>query len=152
MSVVMPDSFIFCEELRRELQFLLDNPKCIPSPLCFYGLPGVGKTMFSKFLAKTVSNHTMYRDMNEYKEPRPSSRCYTRLRMRVLPILSNSKEMMTESGSGQSLWMNGTTRLRVNKMPIRFRLKLTQRTTALYSFSASIHPPKRDLKMYYPLQ
>lgn len=62
----MMDQFIFHSELESELQWMLDHPLKIPSPLCFYGEPGIGKTSFSKYLSDRVSKETVYHDCNSY--------------------------------------------------------------------------------------
>ena len=67
MNTVFNDEFIFHGELRKRLEWLLKNPEKIPSPLCFYGEPGIGKTSFAKYLAECVAGDTNYVDMNEYK-------------------------------------------------------------------------------------
>jgi len=67
------DDFIFHEELREELSFLVNNPERIPSPLCFYGHPGNGKTTFARYLADSVARTTDYFDMNTYKANGESS-------------------------------------------------------------------------------
>jgi DNA polymerase III delta prime subunit len=67
------DDFIFTSELKNELKYLLDNPERIPSPLCFYGRPGNGKTSFAKYIAKTLCSEGFYYDMNEYKKNGASS-------------------------------------------------------------------------------
>jgi len=61
------DDFIFPERLKEQLEFLLNNPRAIPSPLCFYGLPAKGKTEFAKFLGEKLAKDTFYYDCNDYK-------------------------------------------------------------------------------------
>jgi len=60
------DDFIFPERLKEQLEFLLNNPRKIPSPLCFYGLPAKGKTEFAKFLGEKLAKDTFYYDCNEF--------------------------------------------------------------------------------------
>jgi replication-associated recombination protein RarA len=67
------EHFIFHGELRTQLEQLLINPKDIPSPLCFYGQPGTGKTSFAQLLAESVAHSVNYFDMNEYKTNGASS-------------------------------------------------------------------------------
>jgi replication-associated recombination protein RarA len=67
------NDFLFTSELKKELKYLLDNPERIPSPLCFYGRPGNGKTSFAEYIAKTLCSECCYYDMNEYKKNGASS-------------------------------------------------------------------------------
>jgi DNA polymerase III delta prime subunit len=67
------NDFLFTSELKKELKYLLDNPERIPSPLCFYGRPGNGKTSFAEYIAKTLCSEVCYYDMNEYKKNGASS-------------------------------------------------------------------------------
>ncbi|MGD9808130.1 MAG: ATP-binding protein [Deferribacterales bacterium] len=67
------DDFIFHSVLRNELKYLLNNPERIPSPLCFYGRPGNGKTSFANYIAETFCSEGFYYDMNEYKKSGASS-------------------------------------------------------------------------------
>ncbi len=60
------NNFIFSNELKTELQFLLDNPTKLP-PLCFYGKPGNGKTTFAKYLSSKITHDVRYYDCNSYK-------------------------------------------------------------------------------------
>ena len=61
------NNFIFSNELKTELQFLLNNPTKLPSSLCFYGKPGNGKTTFAKHLSSKLTNDIRYYDCNGYK-------------------------------------------------------------------------------------
>ena len=54
--------FIFHKQLQNELQFLINNSHKLDGVLCFYGLPGCGKTSFSKFFCNQVAKETMYLD------------------------------------------------------------------------------------------
>ena len=58
----MLQNFIFHNELETELQFLINNSHKLDGVLCFYGLPGCGKTSFSKFFCNQVAKETMYLD------------------------------------------------------------------------------------------
>jgi len=61
------NNFIFSNELKTELQFLLNNPTKLPSSLCFFGKPGNGKTTFAKFLSKEIGKEVQYYDSNNFK-------------------------------------------------------------------------------------
>lgn len=63
----MNENFIFCNELRQALELFIARPEIIPSPLCFYGEPGTGKTTFAEYLADHVAAEMFYYDMNEFK-------------------------------------------------------------------------------------
>ena len=56
------DKFIFHEELETELQFLISNANKLDGVLCLHGLPGCGKTTFSKFFCNQVAKETIYLD------------------------------------------------------------------------------------------
>ena len=56
------DRFIFHKQLQNELQFLINNSHKLDGVLCFYGLPGCGKTTFSKFFSNLVAKETIYLD------------------------------------------------------------------------------------------
>jgi replication-associated recombination protein RarA len=56
------DGFIFHKQLQNELQFLINNSHKLDGVLCFYGLPGCGKTTFSKFFCNQVAKETIYLD------------------------------------------------------------------------------------------
>ena len=58
----MLQNLIFHNELETELQFLINNSHKLDGVLCFYGLPGCGKTSFSKFFCNQVAKETMYLD------------------------------------------------------------------------------------------
>ena len=54
--------FIFHTQLETELQFLIDNSSKLDGVLCFHGLPGCGKTTFSKYFSQLVAKETLYLD------------------------------------------------------------------------------------------
>ena len=56
------DRFIFHKQLQNELQFLINNSHKLDGVLCFYGLPGCGKTSFSKYFSNLVAKETIYLD------------------------------------------------------------------------------------------
>jgi replication-associated recombination protein RarA len=56
------DRFIFSKQLKAELQFLIDNAHKLDGVLCFDGLPGCGKTSFSKYFSQLVAKETLYLD------------------------------------------------------------------------------------------
>jgi replication-associated recombination protein RarA len=56
------DRFIFSTELKTELNFLIDNAHKLDGVLCFHGLPGCGKTTFSKYFSQVVAKETLYLD------------------------------------------------------------------------------------------
>ena len=56
------DRFIFHKQLQNELQFLINNSHKLDGVLCFYGLPGCGKTSFSKYFSYLVAKETIYLD------------------------------------------------------------------------------------------
>jgi replication-associated recombination protein RarA len=56
------DRFIFSTELKTELQFLISNASRLDGAICLHGLPGCGKTTFSKFFCNQVAKETMYLD------------------------------------------------------------------------------------------
>ena len=58
----MLQNFIFHNELETELQFLINNSHKLDGVLCFYGLPGCGKTSFSKYFSNLVAKETIYLD------------------------------------------------------------------------------------------
>ena len=60
------NDFIFNDELKTQLKWLLDNTKKIPPVLCFYGFSGNGKSSFARFLSKEVGTTAHYFDMNRY--------------------------------------------------------------------------------------
>jgi len=55
------NDFILFPRLEKELKYYLDNPTKIDYPLCFYGLPGIGKTSFARYLTSKYSY-----DVTEY--------------------------------------------------------------------------------------
>ena len=61
--------FIFPNKLATELGWWLNNSTTVHSPLCFYGLPGSGKTTFARFISKSKSGNEniLYQDMNSFK-------------------------------------------------------------------------------------
>jgi len=61
------NDYIFYSDLKAELSFFLKNLEKLPSPLCFHGAPGNGKTSFARFLSSKAANATEYFDMNERK-------------------------------------------------------------------------------------
>ena len=56
------DGFIFHKQLQNELQFLINNSHKLDGVLCFYGLPGCGKTTFSRHFSNLVAKETIYLD------------------------------------------------------------------------------------------
>ena len=54
--------FIFPKQLKAELQFLINNSSKLDGVLCFHGLPGCGKTSFSKYFSNLVAKETLYLD------------------------------------------------------------------------------------------
>ena len=56
------DGFIFHKQLQNELQFLINNSHKLDGVLCLHGLPGCGKTTFSKFFCNQVAKETIYLD------------------------------------------------------------------------------------------
>ena len=56
------DRFIFSTELKTELNFLINNSSKLDGVLCFHGLPGCGKTTFSKYFSQVVAKETLYLD------------------------------------------------------------------------------------------
>lgn len=68
------DEFIFYKELRNQLEWLLNNLEDIPSPLCFYGDPGNGKTSFADYLARCVNGDPYYFDMGKHAYSSQSNR------------------------------------------------------------------------------
>ena len=54
--------FIFPKQLKAELQFLINNSSKLDGVLCFHGLPGCGKTTFSKYFSNLVAKETLYLD------------------------------------------------------------------------------------------
>ena len=56
------DRFIFHKQLQNELQFLINNSHKLDGVLCFYGLPGCGKTTFSRHFSNLVAKETIYLD------------------------------------------------------------------------------------------
>ena len=58
----MLQNFIFHNELETELQFIIKNAHKLDGVLCFYGLPGCGKTSFSKYFSNQVAKETIYLD------------------------------------------------------------------------------------------
>jgi replication-associated recombination protein RarA len=54
--------FIFPKQLETGLQFLIDNSSKLDGVLCFHGLPGCGKTTFSKYFSQLVAKETLYLD------------------------------------------------------------------------------------------
>lgn len=63
------DDFIFPKSLSSKLQWWLNNSTTVVSPICFYGLPGSGKTTFAQFIAeqKSGTNNILNVDMNSHK-------------------------------------------------------------------------------------
>jgi len=55
------NDFILFPRLEKELKYYLENPTEIDYPLCFYGLPGIGKTTFARYLTSKYSY-----DVTEY--------------------------------------------------------------------------------------
>ena len=49
------NDFILFPRLVKELKYYLENPTKIDYPLCFYGLPGIGKTSFARYLTNKYS-------------------------------------------------------------------------------------------------
>ncbi|WP_041229782.1 AAA family ATPase [Denitrovibrio acetiphilus] len=103
------NDFLFTSELKKELKYLLDTPERIPSPLCFYGRPGNGKTSFAEYIAKTLCSEVCYYDMNEYKKNGASSG-------ELLRAVNNYASMATLSDESKPLgkciildeWHNAT--------------------------------------------
>lgn len=56
------DGFIFHKQLQNELQFLINNANKLDGVLCLHGLPGCGKTTFSKYFSNLVAKETIYLD------------------------------------------------------------------------------------------
>ena len=56
------DGFIFHKQLQNELQFLINNASRLDGAICLHGLPGCGKTTFSKFFCNQVAKETLYLD------------------------------------------------------------------------------------------
>ena len=61
------NDFIFVPRLEEELRFFLENPTDLPAAVCFYGMPGIGKTSFAKTFAEEYSGDVQYLPMNETK-------------------------------------------------------------------------------------
>ena len=60
------NDFILFPRLEKELKYYLENPTKIDYPLCFYGLPGIGKTTFARYLTDKYSyDVTEYDSSNE---------------------------------------------------------------------------------------
>mgnify|MGYP003972914775 CR=1 FL=1 len=55
------NDFILFPRLENELKYYLENPTEIDYPLCFYGVPGIGKTSFARYLTNKYSH-----DVTEY--------------------------------------------------------------------------------------
>ena len=56
------DGFIFHKQLQNELQFLINNASRLDGAICLHGLPGCGKTTFSKYFSNLVAKETIYLD------------------------------------------------------------------------------------------
>ena len=56
------NDFILFPRLEKELKYYLDNPTEIDYPLCFYGVPGIGKTTFARYLTNKHSHHVFEYD------------------------------------------------------------------------------------------
>lgn len=59
--------FVFVDRIKRELQLFVEHPELAPPVLCFFGLPGIGKTSFAKAWSTMVANDVCYEAMNEKK-------------------------------------------------------------------------------------
>ena len=61
------DRFIFPKALKKELQFIINNPNKLGGILCFYGSYGIGKSMFATFLGNLLANEVIHYDCAKTK-------------------------------------------------------------------------------------
>lgn len=60
------ENFIFHNELKNELQFIIDKADKLDGVLCFYGEPGCGKTNFANYYSHLVSKEVKVFDANSH--------------------------------------------------------------------------------------
>ncbi len=60
------ENFIFHNELKNELQFIIDKADKLDGVLCFYGEPGCGKTSFANYYSHLVSKEVKVFDANSH--------------------------------------------------------------------------------------